>query len=180
MFEGLHPSNTLFNFQVKFLNCFDFKVLFQFWIFCSKSASKWKLGKQHFFLIFCLFVRLKRDSSVCNPISLISLSFDKIRKILILTIFYWKFWYFSSDQKSLNIGQIAMNQNMEMESNTSTFCFRWINVKIPLFLRATLEQTPAELDLVPLISLRFFNAQMSLAPIARRKTKSVVTTLYLL
>ena len=50
----------------------------------------------------------------------------------------------------LNVGQIEMNQIIEMESNTSTFCFREWNVQIPLFSRATLEKLPAELDLEPL------------------------------
>ena len=118
---GEAPSNILFKYQIEQLKYFDFAVSLKirtFMSFCSSTT--WFVCSLPNFLHFVEFQQIRK-------------------KTWISRIFDSNSCYFSSDLKFVNIGQIEMNQNTEMESNTSTLCFRWWNDQIPLFSRGTLE-----------------------------------------
>ena len=136
--RGFAPQTYFSIIKFKISNCLilQFYPMFDFFSKISFKVS----GKKHFFgwslTVWLCKNRIRRLVSQFPSFRSVS---TKSEISSIWPIFDSNLYYFSSDQKTVNIGQIAMSRNVEMERNTLTFCFRRLNVKIPLILRATLE-----------------------------------------
>ena len=119
VFEGLRPSNTFFNHQAKFLKFLDSTIFVQIEFLQSENLERC--------LSLWISVILPETAWFVGafPNSFHFIYFQQTLKIPEFHEFATQnLLFFSSDLKTVNICQIEVNQNVEMERNTSRLRFR--------------------------------------------------------
>ena len=124
VFEGLRPSNTIFKDQHEFLKIFDFALSFKIYIFLQNLLQIESSQRSNSVSISIIWLGIDFISQLSSQFPSIYWILIKTESSWILRIFDSKLYYFSSDLSCVNIAQIEIHQNMEMERNTWTLCFR--------------------------------------------------------